>query len=77
MNNIQSLIERVQKTEHGFIDIQAASEEIFVSNSVAETLRLAKELFEFEVHQARYWQYFYLENSPQNQRKVLRFCASV
>lgn len=53
MNNIQSLIERVQKTEHGFIDIQAASEEIFVSNSVAETLRLAKELFESEVHQAR------------------------
>jgi 3-methyladenine DNA glycosylase AlkC len=53
MDTVQSLIARAQKTEHGFIDIQAASEEIFASHSAAETLRLAKELFASEVHQAR------------------------
>ena len=53
MNTVQSLIHRVQKTEHGFIDIQNASEEIFASHSSAETLRLAKELYKSDVHQVR------------------------
>ena len=53
MDTIQSLVQRVQKTEHGFMDIQNASEEIFAGHSSAETLRLAKELFESDVHQAR------------------------
>ena len=53
MDTIHSITQRVQKTEHGFIDIQKASEEIFASHSSAETLRLAKELFESDVHQAR------------------------
>ncbi len=53
MDTIQSLIQRVQKTKHGFIDIQKASEEIFANHSAAEILRLAKELFESDVHQAR------------------------
>jgi 3-methyladenine DNA glycosylase AlkD len=53
MNTIPSLIQRVQKTEHGFIDIQNASEEIFASHSAEETLRLAKELYKSDVHQAR------------------------
>src|SRR5271157_2347417 len=53
MNTIPSLIQRVQKTEHGFMDIQKASEEVFASHSAAETLQMAKELFESEVHQAR------------------------
>jgi 3-methyladenine DNA glycosylase AlkD len=53
MDTIRSLIQLVQKTEHGFMDIQKASEEIFASHSSAETLRLAKELFESDVHQAR------------------------
>jgi 3-methyladenine DNA glycosylase AlkC len=53
MDTVQSLIARAKKTEHGFMDIQKASEEIFTSHSSAETLRLAKELFESDVHQAR------------------------
>ena len=53
MNTIPSLIQRVQKTEHGFLDIQKASEEILAGHSAAETLRLAKELFSSDVHQAR------------------------
>ena len=50
---ITSLIQRVQKTQHGFTDIQRASEEIFTSHSPAEVLPLAKELFASEVDQAR------------------------
>jgi 3-methyladenine DNA glycosylase AlkD len=53
MINTQFLIQRVQKTQHGFTDIQKAAEEIFASHSAAETFRLAKELFASEIHQAR------------------------
>src|SRR5262245_28510644 len=53
MINTQSLIQRVQKTQHGFTDIQKAAEEVFASHSTVETLRLAKELFASEIHQAR------------------------
>ena len=47
------LIQRVQKTQHGFTDIQKAAEEVFGSHNKAETLSLAKELFTSEVSQAR------------------------
>ena len=50
---IQSLIKRVQKTQHGFTDIQKAAEEVFADHSSTETRQLAKELFLSEVHQAR------------------------
>src|ERR1041385_3560817 len=54
MNSIVPLIQRVQKTRHGFTDIQKAAEEVFVANhGKAETLSLAKELFASEVPQAR------------------------
>ena len=53
MNTVQSLIQRVQKTQHGFTDIQKAAEEVFASHSKAETLSIAKELFSSEVPQAR------------------------
>jgi 3-methyladenine DNA glycosylase AlkD len=50
---IQSIIQRVQKTQHGFTDIQKAAEEVFADHSSTETRQLAKELFLSEVHQAR------------------------
>ena len=50
---ITSLIQRVQKTQYGFTDIQRASEEIFASQSAAEILPLAKELYASDVDQAR------------------------
>jgi len=53
MNSIQPLIQRVQKSQHGFTDIQSAAEEVFASQSATEALILAKELFASEVHQAR------------------------
>jgi 3-methyladenine DNA glycosylase AlkC len=53
MTEINSLIQRVQKTQHGFTDIQKAAEEVFANHGKTETLQLAKELFASEVHQAR------------------------
>src|SRR5258706_3958821 len=53
MTTIQSFIQRVQKTQHGFTDILKAAEEIFASHDKAETLHLAKELFTSDAHQAR------------------------
>jgi 3-methyladenine DNA glycosylase AlkC len=53
MNTISSLIQRVQKTQHGFTDIQKAAEEVFASHNKAETFSLAKELFTSDVPQAR------------------------
>jgi 3-methyladenine DNA glycosylase AlkC len=50
---ITSLIQRVQKTQHGFTDIQKAAEEVFAGHERAEALRIAKELFASDVHQAR------------------------
>ena len=50
---IASLIKRVQKTQHGFTDIQIAAEEVFATHEKVETLRIAKELFASEVPQAR------------------------
>ena len=53
MTLVQSLIQRVHKTQHGFTDIQKAAEEVFASHNKAKTLSLAKELFASEVPQAR------------------------
>jgi len=50
---ITSLIQRVQKTQHGFTDILRTADEVFASRSSTETLSLAKELFASEIHQAR------------------------
>lgn len=53
MVNIEYLIQRVQKTQHGFRDIQKAAEEVFASRDKSETLSLAKELFASEIPQGR------------------------
>ena len=53
MDTIRSLIQRAQKTEHGFMNILKAADEVFASHSAAETLWMAKELFSSDVHQAR------------------------
>jgi 3-methyladenine DNA glycosylase AlkC len=53
MNTIQPLVQRVQKTQRGFTDIQKAAEEVFADHRSTEIRQLAKELFGSEVHQAR------------------------
>ena len=50
---IPALIQRAEKTQHGFSDIRRTADEVFASHTSTETLSLAKELFASEIHQAR------------------------
>lgn len=53
MKSLSPLIERVQKIEHGFLDIQKAADEIVASRSVEECLAFGKQLFASEIYQLR------------------------
>ncbi len=73
MNRVQSLIQRVQKTQHGFTDIQKAAEEVFANHTTAETFSLAKELFTSEIHQARMLATFLLGKLSSKSKESLAF----
>jgi 3-methyladenine DNA glycosylase AlkD len=53
MTKVDSMIERVGKTQHGFTDIKLAAGEILGGDSPTENLKVARELLESDVHQAR------------------------
>lgn len=53
MESIEKLIQRVEKTQHGFLDIQKAADEITDEYPAEESLRLAHLLFTSESYQAR------------------------
>ena len=53
MDVVEELIQRVQKTQHGFADIKRAADEVVTGNATQDSLRMAKTLFASEVHQAR------------------------
>jgi 3-methyladenine DNA glycosylase AlkD len=73
MNSISLLIQRVQKTQHGFGDIQKAAEEVFASHSQLENMRIARELFSSEIHQARMLGTFLFGAMAAKQKKCLLF----
>ncbi len=50
---VERIIKRVRKTQHGFIDIQKAADEVVADNGVKDSMRIAKALYSSEVHQAR------------------------
>ena len=53
MITLSSLIERAQRSEHGFLDIQQAADEVFDTYSPAQSLEMAHQLYQSDVHQAR------------------------
>lgn len=53
MDTIEKLIQRVQKTQHGFLDIQKAADEAFYGHTAKESLQLAKQLLFSEIYQVR------------------------
>jgi 3-methyladenine DNA glycosylase AlkD len=53
MDMIAKLIQRVERTRHGFKDIRAAADEVMTTNTPQESFRLARNLFVSDVHQAR------------------------
>jgi HEAT repeat protein len=50
---IQKLLQRLRKSEHGFLDIQRAADEIVAGHAAGESLRLSKQLLASEIYQDR------------------------
>jgi 3-methyladenine DNA glycosylase AlkC len=53
MDTIEKLIQRVQKTQHGFLDIRKTADEVVAGHAAQESLCLAKQLFTSDIYQAR------------------------
>jgi 3-methyladenine DNA glycosylase AlkD len=53
MDSIERLIQRVQKTQHGFLDIQKAADEVFASHSASQSLKMAQQWFASDIYQVR------------------------
>lgn len=73
MDTIQKLIQRVQKTQHGFLDIQKAADEVVVGQAAKESLRIAKQLFASEIYQARSLATFIFGRLAANSAESLEF----
>jgi 3-methyladenine DNA glycosylase AlkC len=72
MDTIQALIQRVRKTQHGFLDIQKAAD-VVVAHPAKESLRIAKQLFASEIYQARSLATFILGRLAANSKESLAF----
>jgi len=53
VDSIEKLIRRVEKTRHGFADVQEAADEVVANNASKDSVRIAKTLYASDVHQAR------------------------
>jgi 3-methyladenine DNA glycosylase AlkC len=73
MDTIEKLIQRVQKTQHGFLDIQKAADEVADGQPAEESLRIAKQLFTSEIYQARSLATFILGRFAANSKETLEF----
>lgn len=69
---IEQLITRVQKTQHGFTDIKNTADEL-APLADAKKLRLAKDLFASEIHQARMLAVFLLGQLAPKDEEQLTF----
>lgn len=73
MGNLNSLIERAQRTQHGFSDIKLAADEILGDHSVGDGIKLAKQLFASDVHQARMLAVFIFGGLAAQSESTLKF----
>ena len=73
METIENLIRRVQKTQHGFLDIQKAADEVVAAHAAGESLRLARQLFASEKYQVRTLATFILGRLAANSKEGLTF----
>jgi len=73
MDTVESLILRAKQTKNGFLDIKQASEEVVTGNIPKDSFRLAKELFESEVNQARSLATFILGHLAAKSSEALHF----
>ena len=73
MDLIERLIQRVQKTQHGFLDIQKVADEVVDSNTAKDSTGLARELYASEVYQARSLATFVFGRLAANSNESLDF----
>ena len=73
MDTIEKLIQRVQKTQHGFLDIQNAADEVADGQPAEESLRIGKQLFNSEIYQARSLATFIFGRFAANSKETLEF----
>lgn len=73
MDTIENLIKHVQKTQHGFLDIQKTADEVFAEYTSKESLNLAKKLFASEICQSRALATFILGRLASNSIESLSF----
>ncbi len=73
MDAIEKLIQRVQKTQHGFSDIQQAADEVIEGQSAEEGFRIAQKLFASQIYQARMLATFILGRLAASSNQSLEF----
>jgi 3-methyladenine DNA glycosylase AlkC len=73
MDNIDKLVQRVQKTERGFTDIQRAADEVVEATDPKKSLQIAKRLFASDVHQARMLATFIFGRLAASSKESLKF----
>jgi len=79
VDTVEKLIRRVQKTQHGFLDIQKTADEVVAEHPAKDSLGIAKELFASEIYQARSLATFIFGRLASNSKESLAFlkhCAS-
>jgi 3-methyladenine DNA glycosylase AlkC len=73
MEDLEKLIQRVEKTEHGFISILKEAENIKNSNNVKDCLIISKKLFLSKIPQARMLSTFILGYIAYESTEALNF----
>ncbi len=73
MDKIETLIQRVRKTQHGFLDIQKAANKVVDEQSVEDSLCIAKQLFTSEIYQARSLATFIFGRLAANSDETIEF----
>ena len=73
MVSIKELTQRVQKTEHGFKDIEKEAENYTADHSVKDCLNFSNKLFSSKVYQARMLATFIFGLIASKSKKSLNF----
>jgi 3-methyladenine DNA glycosylase AlkC len=73
MGTIEQLIQRVQGTAHGFLDIQQAADEVVAGQSAGDGLAMAYLLYTTEIYQARSLATFIFGNLAASSPEALGF----
>jgi 3-methyladenine DNA glycosylase AlkC len=73
MDTIEKLIQRIRKTQHGFLDIQKAADKVVAGHANKESLRISKQLFASEIYQDRSLATFILGRLAAHSAESLEF----